>query len=84
MHQLQHSLVTVAHLLDRESMSRIIIHVFITNSIFVTVANEQVEDLLRETMVMQEALQSNASAGLLEKLLPKRFKQYQRGISSRA
>lgn len=44
----------------------------------------KVEDLLRETMVMQEALQSNASAGLLEKLLPKRFKQYQRGISSRA
>lgn len=44
----------------------------------------QVEDLLRETMVMQEALQKDASAGLLEKLLPKRHKQYQRGISSRA
>jgi MoxR-like ATPase len=44
----------------------------------------QVEDLLRETMVMQEALQQDASAGLLEKLLPKRHKQYQRGISSRS
>lgn len=42
------------------------------------------EELLRETMVMQEALAGDASAGLLEKLLPKRFKQYQRGISSRA
>jgi MoxR-like ATPase len=44
----------------------------------------KVEDLLRETMVMQEALQQDASAGLLEKLLPKRHKQYQRGISSRS
>lgn len=44
----------------------------------------KVEDLMRETMVMQEALQGDASPGLLEKLLPKRFKQYQRGISSRA
>lgn len=33
---------------------------------------------------MQAALEKDASAGLLEKLLPKRHKQYQRGISSRS
>lgn len=47
-------------------------------------ASQKVEELLRETMIIQEALSGDASASLLEKLLPKRFKQYQRGISSRA
>ena len=44
----------------------------------------QVEDVLREAMVLQEALAKGTSAALLEKLLPKRFKQYQRGIQQRA
>lgn len=42
------------------------------------------EDLLREALVLQEALkQDPVVPGLLERLLPKRFKQYQKGISSR-
>ena len=44
----------------------------------------QVEDVLREAMILQEALAKGTSAALLEKLLPKRFKQYQRGIQQRA
>lgn len=42
------------------------------------------EDLLREAMVLQEALAKATSSSLLEKLLPKRFKQYSRGIQQRA
>lgn len=44
----------------------------------------QVEDLLREAMILQEALVKATSASLLEKLLPKRFKQYTRGIQQRS
>lgn len=42
------------------------------------------EDLLREAMVLKEALDQSVSSSVLEKLLPKRFKQYQKGISQRS
>ena len=45
---------------------------------------EQVEDLLREAMLLQEAMTKKIEAGALEKLLPRRFKQYTKGVSSRA
>ena len=44
----------------------------------------QVEDLLREALILQATLEQETSASILERLLPKRFKQYQKGISSRA
>lgn len=44
----------------------------------------QVEDLLREAMVLKEALDQAVSASVLERLLPKRYKQYQKGISQRS
>ena len=44
----------------------------------------QVEDLLREAMVLKEALDQAVSSSVLEKLLPKRYKQYQKGISQRS
>ena len=43
----------------------------------------QVEDLLREALILQATLEQSAPSGVLERLLPKRFKQYQKGISSR-
>lgn len=45
---------------------------------------KRVEELLREALILQAALDSETEAGLLERLLPKRYKQYQKGISSRA
>ncbi|KAK9830840.1 hypothetical protein WJX74_009470 [Apatococcus lobatus] len=44
----------------------------------------KVEDLLREAMLLQEAVTQRIAASALEKLLPRRFKQYQKGIGSRA
>ena len=44
----------------------------------------QAEDLLREAMLLQAALDQGVPAAVLERLLPKRFKQYQKGISGRA
>lgn len=44
----------------------------------------QVEDLLREAMVLKKALDEAVSSSVLEKLLPKRYKQYQKGISQRS
>ncbi|KAK9854189.1 hypothetical protein WJX84_008891, partial [Apatococcus fuscideae] len=44
----------------------------------------KVEDLLREAMLLQEAMTKKIEAGALEKLLPRRFKQYTKGVSSRA
>ena len=41
------------------------------------------EDLLREALVLQATLEQAVPSGVLERLLPKRFKQYQKGISSR-
>ncbi len=43
----------------------------------------QVEDLLREALLLRAALDRGVAAGQLEKLLPKRYKQYQKGISGR-
>ncbi|PNH10715.1 hypothetical protein TSOC_002522 [Tetrabaena socialis] len=44
-----------------------------------------VEDLLREATTMSAVLRnSSGSAPLLERLLPKRFKQYSKGISAKA
>jgi hypothetical protein len=50
----------------------------------------QVEELLREALVLSTCLlrasedTSKLPAGLLEKLLPKRAKQYAKGISGQA
>lgn len=44
----------------------------------------QVEDLLREAMVLKRALDQAVSSSVLERLLPKRYKQYQKGISQRS
>jgi MoxR-like ATPase len=42
------------------------------------------EDLLREAYILSECLQRRSSAAVLEKLLPKRYKQYSKGISGKA
>jgi MoxR-like ATPase len=42
------------------------------------------EELLREAYVLSECLQRRCTAGVLEKLLPKRYKQYAKGISGKA
>lgn len=41
--------------------------------------NTQAEDLLREAMLLQSALERGVPAAVLERLLPKRYKQYQKG-----
>ena len=45
---------------------------------------KRAEDLLREALVLQGALDKAVPAAVLERLLPKRFKQYTKGISGRA
>ncbi|GLC61752.1 hypothetical protein PLESTB_001799100 [Pleodorina starrii] len=46
---------------------------------------KKVEDLLREAHTLAAVLRNpSATASLLERLLPKRFKQYQKGISAKA
>ena len=45
---------------------------------------KKVEELLREALILQAALSNETEPGLLERLLPKRYKQYAKGISSRA
>ena len=44
---------------------------------------KRVEDLLKEAMILNEALGRKVASSTLEKLLPKRFKQYEKGISGR-
>lgn len=44
----------------------------------------QAEELLREARVVVECLSRGVAAGMLERLLPKRAKQYAKGVSSRA
>lgn len=44
---------------------------------------EKLEDMVKETLVLQHALTKNIPGGVLEKMLPKRFKQYQKGIAER-
>jgi len=41
------------------------------------------EELLREAYMLQSCLSQGTAAGVLEKLLPKRYKQYQKGISGK-
>lgn len=49
-----------------------------------TVENRsKAEDLLREALVLREALGNCVPASALERLLPKRFKQYQKGVAGR-
>ncbi len=43
----------------------------------------QAEDLLREALLLQTALQRQVAASALERILPKRYKQYQKGVSGR-
>jgi len=43
----------------------------------------RVEDLLREALTLKEAIERPVAPGMLEKLLPKRYKQYQKGVSGR-
>lgn len=45
---------------------------------------KRAEDLLREALTLQSALDRGVPATVLERLLPKRFKQYTKGISGRA
>lgn len=42
------------------------------------------EELLREAYVLSDCLQRRCKAAVLEKLLPKRWKQYTKGISGKA
>jgi hypothetical protein len=41
------------------------------------------EELLREAYTLAECLQRRCGAGILERLLPKRYKQYSKGISGK-
>lgn len=50
----------------------------------VTENKKKAEDLLREAQVLAECLSRGVPGGVLEKMLPKRFKQYQKGISGKA
>lgn len=43
----------------------------------------RVDDLLREALILQEALRREVEPNLLERLLPKRWRQYQKGVSGR-
>jgi len=44
----------------------------------------KLEEMVKETLILQKALAGNVQGGVLEKLLPKRFKQYQKGVAERA
>ncbi|KAL6772366.1 hypothetical protein ACKKBG_A29945 [Auxenochlorella protothecoides x Auxenochlorella symbiontica] len=44
---------------------------------------KKAEDLLREALLLQTALQRQVAASALERILPKRYKQYQKGVSGR-
>jgi MoxR-like ATPase len=41
------------------------------------------EDLLREALILREAIVRKVPSTVLERLLPKRFKQYQKGVAGR-
>lgn len=43
----------------------------------------KLEDMVKETLILQNALMNKVEGGILEKLLPKRFKQYQKGIADK-
>ncbi len=44
---------------------------------------KRAEELLKEALVLQQCLGQATSASVLERLLPKRYKQYQKGISGK-
>ena len=44
----------------------------------------KLEEMVKETLILQKALAGNVQGGVLEKLLPKRFKQYQKGVAERS
>jgi len=44
----------------------------------------KLQDLIKETITVRVALSRKTPGGVLEKLLPKRFKQYSKGIAQRA
>lgn len=46
----------------------------------ITENKRKTEDLLREAYTLQSCLKQKIAAGVLEKLLPKRFKQYMKGV----
>lgn len=50
----------------------------------ITENKRKTEDLLREAYTLQTCLSQRVSASVLEKLLPKRYKQYMKGIGSKA
>ena len=43
----------------------------------------KLEDMVKETLILREALSSKVEGGTIERLLPKRFKQYQKGVAER-
>lgn len=45
---------------------------------------KKLEDLFRESFVLKTCLDKATSSSVLERLLPKRYKQYQKGISGKA
>ncbi len=45
---------------------------------------KKAEELLREAYTLAECLRGGTAPGVLEKLLPKRYKQYAKGISGKA
>jgi len=45
---------------------------------------KKLEELFRESLVLKACLDQSTKASMLERLLPKRFKQYQKGISGKA
>lgn len=48
----------------------------------ITENKRKTEELLREAYTLQTCLQQSSAASVLEKLLPKRYKQYMKGIGS--
>lgn len=44
---------------------------------------ERMQGLIRETLILRTALEQKIQGGCLERLLPKRFKQYEKGIAGR-
>jgi MoxR-like ATPase len=44
---------------------------------------KRVEDLLKEALTLKEAMDRGVAAGVLERLLPKRYKQYQKGVTGK-
>lgn len=49
----------------------------------ITENKRKTEELLREAYTLRTCLSQRVSAGVLEKLLPKRYKQYSKGIGSK-